>query len=291
MSKNISKTLDRIQSIWHGWIYIILFVLVIIPLVNPIGLGIGIGRLEKLAFDYVKTIPAGSKVLYYTNMASWTVGNTAPTIALVEELYRQNLKIIFVPHGSEAPNMIQRVLAVVPSATGKVYGTDWLILSILPDLETNQAQFANDIPGTSPSDSLQKKPVSTFPIMTGIKTARDVALGVNQEEEGSQYIRQVAGPYGLKTISIHGVDKIPTHAAWLESGLIVGAIDGVPAAAAYEVMLGMPREASKQMDVMSFTVLYALILLAIGNAAVIMRRYANPKLSTITTVDTKKGGE
>lgn len=281
---------QKLQSVHHNYLYLILIVVTFVPLLFPLGLGIGVGRLERAAYDTIQATPTGSKVIFYAALAQWAVGSYSPYIVLVEHLFQRGMQIVFVPHAVAGLTFIPRVLPYCPSATGKAYGVDWIILAMLPDLEANHASFAVNIPGSSPNDGVQKKPLATFPIMNGVTTVADFALGIYQEEKGDSYIRQVAGPFGLPSIAIHGIDNQPYHTSLLEAGIIDGAVDGVPATAAYENIIGLPaasKFSSQQMDMMSLAVVYAIVLVAIGNIAYFTKRMEKASTLAQSTSSTK----
>ena len=278
----MAQIIDKVANMSHAWLYGILFILVALPLVYPLGLGISVGTLERLAYNTIEATPDGSTVIYYNTFGTWVIDAVGPTRVLLEHMFRKDMKIIIVPHNAATITNTIKMLEEVPAAQDKVYGEDYIILTINIDDEVNHARFAADIQGTSPTESVYGNPVSMYPIMDGINTVADVALGIAKAEEGQPYIRQVIGVYGLKSVMVHGTDKIAVHASYVQAGIIEGAVDGIVAYAAYEKLIGLPGDASKQMDSLSLAVAYALFLLIVGNVNMVLKRRrtgASPQVS------------
>ena len=270
----MSKVLDKLHKMNYAYIYIVLYLCIAVPLIQPIGLGIGVGRLERITYDTVEALPAGSVVQYNTNLASWTARVTAPLIAIAEHLFRQDdIYIMFVPHQELGKTYIPRLIEACPSSEGWVYGEDYIIMSVVPDNEAPVADFAEDPWAFSPIDGILGQDISTFPIMQRIKSAWDIEICVNHGTQSYlTYVRQVTAVYGVLSIMMHGADYLAEHVAMYEAGTIAGAIDGIPAAAGYEVLLETPMEAARIMDVITLCLVWALVLMLIGNLNTIVNK-------------------
>jgi len=268
----LAEIIKKMVGIKDQYLYIILWIVVAIPLIHPLGLGISVGSLERKAYDTIQATPDGSYVVMMESFDTFTIDSEGPTRVLIEHLFRKNMKILFVPHSPPSISNVLTVLAQAPSAKNKVYGVDYIMLQVLVDDEVNIARWAANIPGTSPVDGLYGKPVTDYPIMAGVNSVDDLALGVAKQAEGQAYIRQVAGAYGLPTVMVHGTDYLSKHSSLVQAGIIQGAVDGITAYAAYEKLLNIPGPASAQMDSMSLAVVMAVILLIIGNLNMLLQR-------------------
>jgi hypothetical protein len=268
----MAEIVKKITDIKDGYLYIVLYILVVIPLVNPIGIGIGVGTLERLAYNTIEETPDGSTVMFMNSFDTWTIDTEGPTLVLIEHMFRKDFKVILIPHSPPSiANMLQ-ILEDVPSAIDKVYGEDYIMLQILVDDEVNMARFAADIQGTSPVDGVLGEPIGSFPIMENVHTVDDIALGIAKQAEGQHYIRQIAGAYGVPTIMVHGSDYISKHASMVQADIIQGAVDGITSYAGYEVLIGLPGKASSQMDSLSIAIVFALVLLIIGNVNMFLQK-------------------
>lgn len=268
----MSEIIKKICDIKDGYLYIILYILVVIPLINPIGIGIGVGTLERMAYDTIEGTPDGSTVMFMNNFDTWTIDTEGPTLVLTEHMFRKDMKIIMVPHSPPTIANIMQILEDVPSAKDKVYGEDYIILQILVDDEVNMARFAADIKGTSPVDGVYGNPIESYPIMENVNTVEDIALGIAKQAEGQHYIRQIAGAYHIPTIMVHGSDYISKHASMIQADIIQGAVDGITSYAGYEVLIDLPGKASSQMDSLSIAIVFALILLIVGNVNMYLQK-------------------
>jgi hypothetical protein len=70
---------DRLENIDSRIIYSLVFIVLAIPIIQPVGLPLKISPLTQEAYDIIDTMPPGSKVLYQVYI-SWMYGrNGAPS--------------------------------------------------------------------------------------------------------------------------------------------------------------------------------------------------------------------
>jgi hypothetical protein len=190
-------------------------------------------------------------------------------------MFMKNLHVVFVPFTEISQVYIPMIVEACDYGEGKVYGEDWIVTSVMPDREEAYAAFAYDIIAYSPVDGQLGQDITTFPIMAPVVATRDITafpMTVVRGLTGQEYYRQVSGPYGVKCVIIHGADYKAEHAGLYEAGIILGALDGEPAYAGYEKLVGKLGDAAQMMDIVSLTMVWGLILLAIGNLNTIVNK-------------------
>jgi len=270
--------LEKLQSIDRRWVYLLAWIAVLAPLVNPLGLPVSIGRDSTSYHNYIENVPDGSVIMVTFDYGISAMPELYPlTVATFHHLWNHNFKVIIVASWREGPMVMDVVLKEMKPAEnyGKVYGEDWIELGWFAQSEVGMAALGKDIWGTLPVDYIEKKPTSGFPIMQDVKTAEDVDLIVSFETGTPglpEWVRQWGTPYGTPMImGCIGV-MVPEVAPYLQTGQLSALIPGLTASAEYEQILKHPGLATAGVDAISMSHLLVIVLVIIGNAAYFMSK-------------------
>jgi len=249
-----------------------------VPLANPLGLPVSIGRDSTSYYNYIEGIPDGSVIMVTFDYGISAMPELYPlTVATFHHLWSHNFKVIVVASWREGPMVMDIVLKEMkPAETyGKVYGEDWIELGWFAQQEVGMAALGKDISGTLPVDYIEKKPTTGFPIMQDVKTAEDIDLLVSFETGTPglpEWVRQWGTPYGTPMImGCIGV-MVPEVAPYLQTGQLGALIPGLTASAEYEQILKHPGLATAGVDAISMSHLLVIVLVIIGNAAYFMSK-------------------
>ena len=128
--------------------------------------------------------------------------------------------------------------------------------------------FAQDIAQVFPTD-IRGKPLSSYPIMQGVKTAADfdiIAEFATGIPGPAEWVRQVVTRYNVPlacgVVAVMGPQNIP----YLQSGQLVGLLGGgLKSAAEYEIAVKMPGAATAAMDAQSLGHVVIVLFVLIGN--------------------------
>ncbi len=269
--------LERAQNIDRRWVYLLVWIFVLFPLLNPLGLPIPIGRDSKAWKDYIDAIPNDSVVMVSMDYGVSGMPELYPmTVASMKHLWSitdaKNLKIVVVAFWNQGPLVFNTLLDQVdPEADfGMVYGEDWIELGWIPGGETGMAALANDIWAQTPNDYIYSRPLDEYPIMDNIRVVEDIDLVVSFETGTPglpEWLRQWNDPYGVPFIvGCIGV-SVPSMAPYLSSGQLSALMPGLTASAEYEVLLTRPGLAVAGVDAVSMSHLLVFILVVVGNIA------------------------
>jgi len=270
--------LEKLHSIDRRWVYLLAWIAVLVPLANPLGLPVSIGRDSTSYYNYIEGIPDGSVIMVTFDYGISAMPELYPlTVATFHHLWGHNFKVIVVASWREGPMVMDVVLKEMkPAETyGKVYGEDWIELGWFAQSEVGMAALGKDIWETLPVDYIEKKPTSGFPIMQDIKTAEDIDLLVSFETGTPglpEWMRQWGTPYGTPMImGCIGV-MVPEVAPYLQTGQLGALIPGLTASAEYEQILKHPGLATAGVDAISMSHLLVIVLVIVGNAAYFMSK-------------------
>ncbi len=259
--------LTRMQSVDRRIIYLLLFLVCSIPLVNPIGIPLPVTERTHEVYNIIEGLnPETDKVLLVFDYSPGTgLDAHVVPVAIVQHLAQRNIPWVAVSFTAEGPMMCDRLVDNINlEGRGFVYGEDFVNLGYMAGLETAVRFFALDCL-VIPIDT-RGNTVVDLPIMEGIHTVTDFAFVMQFNAGGPEtWIRQVVDPMGIKyalgTVTVSVPSALPYYAA----GQMAGLLGGLRAAAEYEVLTKVPGQGASMMDAQSTAHLLILAFIAIGN--------------------------
>lgn len=269
--------LDRLQDIDRRYIYLLTWLFVLFPLLNPLGLPVPIGRESQAWKEYLEAIPNDSVIFFSMDYGVSGMPELFPmTVSTMHYLWSNcqanNWKIVVVAFWTQGPLVFRTVLdQLSPESTyGVEYGVDWIELGWIPGSETGMAALATDIWGQAPRDYIENQPMTAHPMMEEIRTAEDVDLVISIETGTPglpEWLRQWNTPFGVPFIvGCIGV-SVPGMAPYLASGQLSALMPGLTASGEFEILIGRPGLAVAGLDAVSMSHLLVVLLVLIGNIA------------------------
>lgn len=269
---------EKLQNIDLRWVYLLVWIAVLGPLMWPLGLPVTVGRDSSTYYNYINDMPDGSVVMFTFDYGVSAMPELFPmTVATFHQLWSRDFKVVVVASWVDGPRIMNMVMEQLKPEQNyqKVYGEDWIELGYFPGSEVGMAALAKDIHGTLAVDYIQNKPTSSFPIMQNIKTAQDIDLIVAHETGTPglpEWVRQWVTPYDIKMIvGCIGV-QVPEVAPYLQAGQCKALLPGLTASAEYELLLRRPGIALSGVDAVSMSHILVIALVVIGNVGFMMAR-------------------
>jgi hypothetical protein len=279
MNMATSRVWEKLEALDARIIYLILWIVILLPFIYPIGLPVSIGPQALAYAKAIDELPAGSIVVVSFDFSFGGLGELYPiAVATLHHLFTRPVKVVIIAIWVDGPpiaDMVLKELKPEQPPYNKKYGVDWIFLGYTPGGETAMAALGKDFWSTLPTDYYYKKSVSEYPIMQGLRSAKDVALLVSFETGtpgADEWVRQWYVPYKVPMIvGCIGV-MAPTIAPYLAGGQIKGALPGLRAAAEYELIIGRKGLGVASADVLSTSHIVFVLFVIIGNIAYFMRR-------------------
>ncbi|HHW27550.1 MAG TPA: hypothetical protein GXX23_09525 [Firmicutes bacterium] len=258
---------------WFGdldrrWLYLLVLFVVIFPLVNPLGIPIEVTDGTRQFVEAVEKLKPGDRMLLVFDYSIGGGPDVGPQAEIVmAHAFSKGVKVVEVAF-LEAGLIHARNAIDKWEKAGKVYGEDIILLGYAAGAETAISAFAQDVAQVFPTD-IRGKPLSSYPIMEGIKTAADFdliaefATGIPGPPE---WVRQVVTrsnvPLACGVVAVMGPQNVP----YLQSGQLVGLLGGgLKSAAEYETAIGMPGLATAAMDAQSLGHVVIVLFVLMGN--------------------------
>lgn len=258
-------------------IYAILVLVLVVPLLKPMGLPLPLMQGSKTLYDDINTLQAGQTVLMSMDWAVEQSIELLPQARIVaQHLFQQpGVKIIMISFFEQGPLFAEQILNSIELG-GKEYGKDYVNLGFVSGGEAAIAGFARDPMGLVKTD-FHGTDVSSLEAMAGITSINEFDLVVVTDSGipgAAEWVRQVQVPYGVKMACLGTLGTLTMAAPFVQGKQIFALMGGVRGAAEYETLMRKPSLAAASMDAQSIGHVYILALIALGNVSGYMRRRA-----------------
>ena len=277
----LEDTFLKIGSIDRRWIFIIIALVVVIPLLVPIGMPIRATDTSKAVYDAIVDLPRGSKFLLSLEYSPSTKPENHPmAISILRHLFRNDHKVYITCLWPDGQFMAQDALKQVAEGEfNKVYGQDYVLLGYRPGAEAVVKGIVSNIRKLYSVDANQTK-IDEIPMMNGITKFKDFAFlfSVSSGYPGTiEWVQYAADPTGVPMSS--GVTSIQVNEVmpYVQSGQMVGLLAGMPGAAEYESLVGEKGSATSGMDAQSIAHLVIVLFIVLGNTAYFIERKRSKK--------------
>ena len=133
----LEDTFLKIGSVDRRWIFIIIALVVVIPLLVPIGMPIRATDTSKAVYDAIEDLPKGSKFLLSLEYSPSTKPENHPmAISILRHLFRNDHKVYVTCLWPDGEFMALEVLEeIAVKEFNKVYGEDYVFLGFRPGNE------------------------------------------------------------------------------------------------------------------------------------------------------------
>jgi hypothetical protein len=257
-------------------IYIVMGVLVMIPLIRPIGLGVTSGPRARAIFDAIDSLPAGKTILIAVDFDPASMPELYPMLtAVMRHAFAKNLKVLLCGLWVTGSGLADQAVQTIPKEYGKEYGKDVVYLGWKTGVDAVILGMGEDIKGVYPVDYYGHK-LDSMPMMQEVRKLRDIpiAFAISAGTPGYQdWLLYAQARYGMRVgagvTAVSAADAYP----YLQSGQLTGLLAGMKGAAEYEQLVSkngyskayMPAVAA--MDSQSLAHVVILLLVVIGNVA------------------------
>ncbi len=269
---------NRLASIDRRWIYILIAISVLFPLIVPIHFPIGTSSETKSAYDSVEAIPDSSVVMLTFDVYPNALAETEPmATAALHQMFRKNCKVVTVttiPFGG--PSIAERVTRKLAAEYGKTYGVDFVNLGYKPNYTAVLSGMGNSIEMIYPSDN-SGTPLSQLPLMQTVKNYNDIKFIFIVADNGivDTWVSIVNAQYHVPMCAGVTAVQAPKLYSFVGSGQLTGLLAGMKGAAEYEQLAEKPWIAVSGMSMQSLVHLLVIALVVIGNIDYLLTRRRN----------------
>lgn len=277
-AKSKMSIVKKVQNLDTRIIYLLAWLFVLFPLINPLGLPIPISNDARTWYNYVENeVNDGDTVVFSLMYGTSGMPELFPmSVATMKHILEKDVTIVVVTFWVEGPLVFNTLLGQVdPADYGKVYGEDWINLGYIPGGETAMGSLATSFQNTVANDYVDGRPLSSFSIMDNIRTANDIDLIISFETGTpgtSEWLRQWNTPFGVPQITGCIGVSVPGMIPYVNSGQLSALMPGLTVSAEYEILLSKPGLAVAGVDAVSTSHLLVVLLVILGNIAYFMTK-------------------
>ncbi|MCD6337736.1 MAG: hypothetical protein J7M01_05850 [Candidatus Marinimicrobia bacterium] len=290
--------LEKLDSLDRRIIFLIIGLVVLIPLLVPLGLPIETTQLTEDAFYAIDALPQDAVVLLSFEYGPSTKPEIHPmAISVLRHLFSKGNKVIVMCLWPDGLFMANEALDLVARQEfGLEYGVDYVNLGYRPGNEAIIKGITKSFEANFSIDS-KRVSISNIPIMNDIQTARDVdfIFSLSAGYPGAiEWVLYAGDPLQIPVSSGNTSIQVNQLLPYVKSGQMKGIIAGMPGAAEYETMvirkiennIGtitdrarelLPnfkerRNATKFMDAQSIAHLVIVLFIVLGNISFFVKR-------------------
>jgi hypothetical protein len=276
------RLLGWLQKLDRRWLFFAMAVLVMEPLIFPVGLPLKVSRPVQMFSDAVDTIPIGSTVLMSCDYDPASRPELVPmTQTALRQLWDRHCKVIVTVLWNGGPGIVDETLrgvAAEPQYRDRKYGMDWVNLGYKAGNEAVMVLMGQGIASTFPVDyyNHSTSDYAALPIMRGVKdyTSFPMLVNISAGYPGTkEWVQQVNSRFHLPMVSGCTAVSTPEYYPYLQSGQLRGLLGGMAGAAEYELArkekLG---PATRGMDAQSLAHVFVALCIIVGNVLQRARR-------------------
>lgn len=262
---------SKLADIDRRVFYWILFVALMVPYLNPIGLPINIAPNTQQLYDGITGDSVDEGEVWIVNfgygVSAWSECHPAVTVC-TKALFREGAKIIFVGIHYDVELTYNKLQETVPDFADKEYGKDYVFLGYFTGGESGVAQMASSIKSVFPEDHFGT-PYDEIPMLEDVEDVHDIdgVLSSDTGDYGGHFMTQWQAAYGTKLAEIGIAMNASTDLPRWQAGNFFGVSVGSRGGAELEKLIGELGDATVTMDsinVSHLLVVFAIILANIG---------------------------
>lgn len=232
---------ERLSAVDSRIIYAVMGLSVLLPILVPIPLKVTVTEPTRNAFAAVEALQPGSRILLSFDYGPSTAPENDPmATALLRHCMVRGIRVIAIalfPVGGGSMSL-QRTQEIGADFPDKKDGTDYVNLGYKDGGQAAMKKMGADFPGVFPVDAAGH-PIASLPIMEGVKSYSDFALGVTLSTGiiGEWWPNLVNAQFHLPIIIGPTAVSAPKFYAYLNAKQAVGLIGGLKGASEYEKLL------------------------------------------------------
>ena len=279
--KKITNFILKIGDMDRRWIFIIIALVVLLPLFFPIGLPIRPTDSTQTAYDAMDDLEHGSNVLVSFEYGPSTKPEIHPmTYAVLRHLFKNGHKVYITCLWPDGQFMAEEAIEeIAEKEFNLTYGKDYVLLGFRPGNEAVVKGIVSNIRKLYSTDA-RGTLTDKIPMMEGINQLVDfdfiftASAGYPGTVEWVQYGADPTGvPMSTGVTSIQVNEVMP----YVQSGQVKGILAGMPGAAEYEKLVGVPGIGTSGMDAQSIAHLVIVLFIIFGNVTFFIERQRQKK--------------
>lgn len=270
---------EKFLYIDRRYIFIVVALGVVIPLVWPLSLPVTTSPPVENVYKAVEELPPGTPVLVSVDYDPSTQPELSPmTTAVLRHCFSRDLPVIITVLHPGGPGLGLDISDKVSKETGAVYGEDYVFLGYKVGSSAVILSMGQDFHISYPADYFNT-PIDEIPLMKRVKNYGDIGLVITMS--GSTFpevwVAFAHERYGQKIAAGVTAVMAADYYPYLQTGQMVGLIGGLKGAAEYEKLINRPADGLKGMDAQTIVHLFVVVMILLGNIAFLLVQRAKKR--------------
>lgn len=264
--------LEKFLHIDRRYIFILVAVGVIVPLVFPLGLAVTTSPPVENVYNAIENLEPGTPVIVSVDYDPSTQPELSPmTTAVLRHCFARDLPVIITVLHPGGPGLALEISDRISKEAGVTYGEDYVFLGYKVGGAAVILSLGQDFRVSFPADYFNTS-IDEIPLMKDIKNYNDVGMVVTLS--GSTFpdvwVAYAHERYGQKVAAGVTAVMAADYYPYLQTGQLVGLLGGLKGAAEYEKLIERPDEGLKGMDAQTIVHLLIVVFIVLGNVAYIL---------------------
>jgi hypothetical protein len=275
--------LVRLAKIDRRYIFLIVAVSVILPLLFPLHYPIRVTRHTRAVFDIVDQIPPDSNpILISFEYGPSTMPECHPmAYAILRHAFARRVRVIGITLSADATGLGEKALQDVALEFGREYGKDYVFLGYKPGVSAVMLSIGEDIKTTFPQDFYGQS-TSEIPMLADVHNYGQIPLVIPLTGSATATFWLIYAGARYHARVADGVTAVMASElySYLQTKQLSGLLAGLKGAAEYEHLVRQAgytqREgrASRGMDALSTMHLVIIAFIVLGNIGFFLSRRA-----------------
>ena len=269
------KFLSRID---RRFIYLLVAVAIIIPILVPLNLPVQVTKEVHGVFDEIDKLPPRSRVLVVFDYEPASQPEVEPmALAVMRHCIRKNLRIVAISYlqlGRGNAEIVFNKIQKEYEKEGRIlkYGEDMANMGFKPGYSAMILGLDKDFKGTCVTD-YKGTDVYSLPILEDVEGLSDFKYlaCLHDDSSISTWILYAYEIVGIKIGAFCTAVMAPGIYANLDAGQLTGIVGGLKGASEYEKLLNYRGSATSGMDSQTIIHMLIVIFILIGNFAYLLK--------------------
>ncbi|MBI5708957.1 MAG: hypothetical protein HZC42_01445 [Candidatus Eisenbacteria bacterium] len=267
--------LPSLEKLDRRWIFLGVGLLVLIPLLWPLGLPLYVSPPVRGYHDAIAQLPDGCTVLMSCDYDPASRPELVPmTETTLRQLFDKRCKVVATVLWNGGAGLVEQVLRGVGQEKHRVYGVDYINLGYKAGNEAVMVLMGQGIANAFPRDN-GGLPTRSFPIMREVRdySSFPLLISISAGYPGTkEYVQQVQGRFHIPIVAGVTAVSAPEFYPYLQSGQLRGLLGGMAGAAEYEKLRHEQGTATHGMDAQSMAHVFIALCIVLGNVVQWTRR-------------------
>lgn len=249
-------------------VFLGLALVMIFAILGPFSSKVTVSEPVQETFDYIESLDSNSVVMVSFDFESSSFPEMKPLAsAILEHLFRRNVKVIGLSLFPEGAGLAVGVLERQAKKRDLTYGEDYVFLGMKPQPQAAILGLGQSIAETFPDD-YYGTPLDQLPALAGVTNldSIDAVISVADGDTPSHWISYGKVRYNVTVMAAVAASMMTSFDAYYYgSGDLAGLIGGLRGAAEYELLLGYRGMGSRSLPALSGAHMYLALIILIGN--------------------------